>query len=36
MSENPNACDLKLVILFDPRDESCSVFRHNLSVEDAS
>ncbi|MGE5114245.1 MAG: hypothetical protein ACM3JB_25570 [Acidobacteriaceae bacterium] len=36
MSENPNPCDLKLVILFDPRDESCSVFSHNLSVEDAS
>ena len=36
MSENPKPCDLKLVILFDPRDESCSVFSHNLSVEDAS
>ena len=36
MSENPNPCDLKLVILFDPRDESCSVFSHNLTIEDAS
>jgi hypothetical protein len=36
MSEKPNPCNLKLVMLFDPRDESCSVFSHNLSAEDAS
>jgi len=36
MSEKPNPCNLKLVILFDPREESCSVFSHNLSAEDAS
>jgi hypothetical protein len=36
MSEKPNPCNLKLVILFDERDESCSVFSHNLSAEDAS
>ena len=36
MSETPNPCDLKLVILFDPREESCTVFSHNLSAEDAS
>ena len=36
MSEKPNPCNLKLVILFDPRDESCCVFSHNLSVEDAN
>ena len=36
MSENPNPCKLKLVILFDERDESRCVFSHNLSAEDAS
>jgi len=36
MPEKPNPCNLKLVILFDPRDESCCVFSHNLSAEDAS
>jgi hypothetical protein len=36
MSEKPNRSNLKLVILFDERDESRCVFSHNLSVEDAS
>mgnify|MGYP005825535699 CR=1 FL=1 len=36
MSEKPNPCNLKLVILFDERDESRWVFSHNLTAEDAS
>jgi hypothetical protein len=36
MSEKPNRSNLKLVILFDERDESRCVFSHNLSAEDAS
>jgi hypothetical protein len=36
MSEKPNPCNLKLVILFGERDESRCVFSHNLSAEDAS
>jgi len=36
MSEKPNPCNLKLVVLFDPRDESCCICSHNLSAEDAS
>ena len=36
MSEKPNPCNLKLVILFDERDESRCVFSHNLSAEDAT
>ena len=36
MPEKTNRRNLKLVILFDPRDESCGVFSHNLSEEDAS
>ncbi len=35
MSEKPNPCKLKLVMLFDPRDESCCVCSHNLAAEDA-
>jgi hypothetical protein len=35
MSEKPNPCNLKLVMLFDPRDESYSICSHNLSAEDA-
>ena len=35
MSEKPNRCNLKLVILFDERDEWRCVFSHNLSAEDA-
>ena len=36
MPEKPNPRNLKMVILFDPRDESFCVFSHNLSAEDAS
>ena len=36
MSEKPNPCNLKLVLLFDPQDQSCSVYSHNLTIEDAS
>jgi len=36
MSEKPNPCNLKLVLLFDPQDESCSICNHNLTAEDAS
>ena len=36
MSEKPNPCNLKLVLLFDPQDESCSICSHNLTAEDAS
>ena len=35
MSEKPNPCRLELVLLFDPRDESYSIWSHNLSAEDA-
>jgi hypothetical protein len=35
MSERPNRCNLKLVMLLDPRDESYSICSHNLSAEDA-
>ena len=35
MSEKPNRCNLKLVMLLDPRDESYSICSHNLSAEDA-
>lgn len=35
MPERPNPCNLKLVVLCDPEDESCCVWRHNLSPEDA-
>ena len=35
MSEKPNPCHLKLVMLFDPRDESYSICSHNLSAEGA-
>jgi hypothetical protein len=36
MPEKANPCNLKLVILFVEEDESCGVFSHNLSAEDAS
>ena len=36
MSEKPNPCNLKLVMVFDLRDESCCLCSHNLSAEDAS
>ena len=36
MPEKPNSRELKMVILFDPRDESFCVLSHNLSAEDAS
>jgi hypothetical protein len=36
MSEKPNPRNLKLVLLFDPQDESCSICSHNLTAEDAS
>lgn len=35
MPEKPNPCNLKLVVLCDPEDESCCVWRHNLGPEDA-
>ena len=35
MSEKPNPCKLKLVMLLDPRDESYSICSHNLSAEEA-
>jgi len=35
MSEKPNPCHLKLVMLFNPRDESYSICSHNLSAEGA-
>ena len=35
MSEKPNPCHPKLVMIFDPRDESCTICSHNLSAEDA-
>jgi hypothetical protein len=35
MSEKPNPCNLKLVMLFEPRDESYCICSHNLSPEDA-
>ncbi len=36
MPEKPNPRELRMVILFDPQDESFCVFSHNLSAEDAS
>jgi hypothetical protein len=36
MPEKPNPCELRMMILFDPQDESFCVFSHNLSAEDAS
>jgi hypothetical protein len=36
MPEKPNPRELRMVILFDPQDESFCVFSHNLSTEDAS
>src|SRR5260370_17902862 len=36
MPEKPNPRELRMVILFDPPDESFCVFSHNLSAEDAS
>ncbi len=35
MPEKPNPRELRMVILFDPPDESFCVFSHNLSAEDA-
>jgi hypothetical protein len=35
MSEKPNPCNLKMVLLFNPRRESCCICYHNLSPEDA-
>ena len=35
MPENPNPCNLKLTILFVEEDDSCCVWSHNLSAEDA-
>ena len=36
MPEKPNPRELRMVILFDPQDDSFCVFSHNLSAEDAS
>jgi len=36
MPEKPNPRELRMVILFDPQDESFCVFSHNLSAEDTS
>jgi len=36
MPEKPNPRELRMVILFDPQDESCSICSHNLTAEDAS
>jgi hypothetical protein len=36
MPEKPNPCNLKLVILPVEEDDSCCVWSHNLSAEDAT
>jgi hypothetical protein len=36
MPEKPNPRELRMVILFDPQDESCNICSHNLTAEDAS
>lgn len=35
MPEKPNLCNLKLTILFAEEDDSCYLWSHNLSAEDA-